>query len=243
MFLGPQKPTMNPSKSGLSSAGKAGAVVVLIIVIVLGTAYLVQSLSNQSGSSSPGDKQITGMVSLFADFPQMQVSLDAYDAPNGMLTNQTLSYTVLGTGTLNSVENTRVEFATAGESHHVVAWYNSTGGINEVDVLGQQNYTGSGAHELPFMVTYTSEFGTLVSVTNNATLLSTLTKSSETTMSIGPTQMNVTTYVLPARTSQYSSMTVKIGTIPGTDVQLAVYVSEKAHDGSTSTIQVTSLTR
>ncbi|MDA4133043.1 MAG: hypothetical protein OK454_07965, partial [Thaumarchaeota archaeon] len=83
---------MNPSKNGLSSAGKTGIVVVLI-VIVLGAAYLVPSLSKGSGSqsatsgSNASENKITGMPSLFADFRQMQVTVDNYDAPDGFVTN------------------------------------------------------------------------------------------------------------------------------------------------------------
>jgi hypothetical protein len=238
---------MNPSKSGLSSAGKTGIVVVLI-VIVLGAAYLVPSLSKGGGSqasssSNAGEKQVTGILSLFGDFPQMQVSVDTYDAPDGFVANQSLSYTVLGKGTINSTEYTRVEFATVGQPNMVVGWFNSTGGIGEADLLGQRNYTGNGVYALPFIQTYTSAFEGLVSITDNNTLLSRLSLSSQGLTSIGPTQMDIATYVLAARSPPYSSMTVRIATIPGTNVQLVVYVSQKVTDGSTSLVQVTSLTR
>jgi len=254
---------MNPSKKGLSSAGKTG-VVVLLIVIVLAAAYLVPSLSkgggSQSGSSNSPAVRITGMFPLVVDFPKMQVTFDAYDAPNGVLTNESYAYAVLGTATqdttttttqadgklvttTNSTEYTRVEFTTIGVGHGVIVWYNSSGGIGDEEVLGERNYTGNGVYNLPFMVPYTSSFGGLVSITNNSTLLSLLTKTSEATTSIGPTQMDVTTYVLEARSPPYSSLTVKIATIPGTNVQFVVYVNEKVSDGSTSLLQVTSLTR
>jgi hypothetical protein len=254
---------MNPSKTGLSSTGKTG-VVVVIIVVVLAAVYLVPSLSkgsgNQSVSSQSSGKQITDMYSLIGDFSKMQVTLDAYDAPDGIVSNQSSAYTVLGaasqttttTSTLangqtststSSTEYTRVEFTTIGIGTGVVVWYNSSGGIGDEEVLGERNYTGNGVNNLPFMDPYTSSFGGLVSITDNATLLSSLTKTSEATMSIGPTQMDVTTYVLPGRTSVYSSLTVKIGTIPGTNVTLAVSVNAKTRDGSTSLLQVTSLSR
>ena len=239
---------MNPSKNGLSCAGKAGAVVVLI-VIVLGAAYLIPSLSKGGGtgsassSSNLGEKQITGLLSLFGDFPRMQVAVDSYDAPDQVVQNLSLSYSVLGTGTLNSVQYTRVEFTTAGVGHDVVGWFNSTGGIDRLDVLGQTNYTGNGVANRPFLQIYTSTLGGLVATTDNSTLLSLLTKTSETTRSIGLIQMDVTSYQLVGRVSLYSSLTVEIGTIPGTDVQLAVYVNEKTTTGSTAFFDVTSLTR
>ena len=246
--MGSHKLGMNPSKNGLSSSGKTGIVIVLI-VIVLGAAYLVPSLSKGSGTQASSslyasEKQITGILSLFGDFPQMQISVNTYDAPDGFVANQSLSYTVLGKGTINSTEYTRVEFATVGQANMIVGWFNSTGGIEEVDVLGQaRNYTGNGAYALPFIQTYTNAFGGIVSITDNKTLLSRLSVASQGLTSIGPTQMDVTTYVLAARSPPYSSMTVRIATIPGTNVQLAVYVSEKVTDGSTSLVQVTNLTR
>jgi hypothetical protein len=113
--------------------------------------------------------------------------------------------------------------------------------VNRVDVVGVRNYTGSGAYFLA--QAYTSAYGLIPEISDNATLLSLLSKTSETTTSIGPTTMNVTTYSLAAPTGVYTSLTVKYATIPGTNVQLAVYVSEETTDGSTSTIQVTSLTK
>lgn len=253
---------MNPSKNGLSSAGKTGVVVVLIVV-VLAAVYLVPQLSkggSQPQSSNSSAVPVTGMAALFKDFPTMQVTFDSYDSPNGIITNQSFAYTVLGTSTVtttttttlangslvkttSSGEYTRVEFTTLGVGHNIVAWYNSSGAINEEDVIGERNYTGNGAHNLPFMVPYTSAFGALVSLTDNSTLLSLLTKTTEATTSVGPTQMDVTTYVLETRSPPYSSMTLRIATIPGTNVQLVVYVNEKVTDGSTSHIQVTSLTQ
>jgi hypothetical protein len=263
MLLGLPQTGMNPSKKGLSSAGKTG-VVVLLIVIVLAAAYLVPSLSKGGGSQSSNSSavRITGMLPLVMDFPKMQVTFDGYDSPNGIVTNESYAYAVLGTSTLytttttteangslakstSSTQYTRVEFTTAGVGvgQGVIIWYNSSGGIGDEEVLGERNYTGNGVNNLPFMVPYTSSFGGLVSITNNSTLLSLLTKTAEATTSIGPTQMDVTTYVLEARSPPYSSLTVKIATIPGTNVQFVVYVNEKVSDGSTSLLQVTSLTR
>jgi hypothetical protein len=240
---------MNPSKNGLSSAGKTGVVVVLI-VIVLGAAYLIPSLSKGSGSpsatsgSNTNEDKITGMASLFGDFRQMQVTVDNYDAPDGFVTNSSVSYNVLGTGTLNSTKYTRVEFATAGQTSTVIGWFNSTGGIGDVEVLGQaRNYTGNGVSALPFIQVYTNAFGGLVALTDNSTLLSHLSMTSEGLTSLGPTQVDVTAYALIGRSAPYDSLTLRIATIPGTNVQLVVYVNEKLSDESTSLVQVTSLAR
>ena len=213
---------MNPSKRGLGTAGKASAVVVLII-LGLGAIYLIPKFStsaqSQAPSSNPGAQQVTGMPSLFYDFTRMQVRVDVNDPVDGLVQNENYTYAVLGKGTLNSTEYTRVEFTTVGVGNDIVAWYNSTGGIGEVDIIGVRNYTGSGAQNLPFMSIYSSAFGTLVSITNNDTLLSQLSKTSEVLTSIGPTQMDVTEYVLPAKSAPYSALTLRLATIPGTSAQ------------------------
>ncbi len=237
---------MNPSKRGLGAAGKAGAVVVLII-IVLGAIYLIPKFSassqSQASSSNPGARQLTGLNALFYGFTKMQVSIYASDQVNGVLQNQSYAYSVLGKGTLNSTEYTRVEYTTVGLGENVVVWYNSTGGIGEVDVVGVRNYTGNGAGNLPFITIYSNAFGTLASIGNNATLLSLLSKTSEGQVSMGPTQLDVSTYQLTRRSYPFSSLTLGLATVPGTNAQLATYLDEKTTDGSTSILQVTSLTR
>lgn len=237
---------MNPSKRGLSTGAKAGAVVVLIIV-VLGAIYLVPKFTTPSQAQSTGSNSaaepITGMLSLFHDFSKMQASVNVNDPNNGYTQVQNYTYAVLGKGTLNSTVYTRVEYTTVGLGDNVVVWYNSTGGIGELDVVGVRNYTGNGAGNLPFITNYDSTFGALVAITNNATLLARLGKTSTVLTSIGPTQMDVTTYVMGGRFAPYSSLTIQIGTIPGTNVQLATELNEKTTDGVTSVVQVTSLTR
>ncbi len=239
---------MNPSKKGLGTAGKAAAVVALI-VIVLAAAYVYPSLSKGGGSQSTpsgsGATPITGLPSLFADFQRMQMSFNTYDAVNDIVLNQSVSYSVLGTGTLNSTRYTKVEFATAGVPTDVVGWFNSTGGIGRLDVIAGANHTyvGKGLQNFPFIQTYINDFGYVTSLASNATLISLLSKSSESTTNIGPTQLDVKTYQLESRFAPYSSMTLRLATIPGTDVQLAVYVNAQETDKSTILLQVTSLTR
>ncbi len=237
---------MNLSRRGLGGGAKAGAVVILIVV-VLGAVYLYPSLTKGGGTQSAppgsGTAPITGLPSLFTDFRQMQMSFDTYDALNDLVQNQSVSFTVIGTGTINSTQYTRVQFATAGVSNDVIAWFNSTGGIARADVLGQRNYTGNGVRNLPFVQTYVNDFGYIVSLANNATLISLLSKTSEATTSIGSTQMDVTTYLLESRFAPYTKMTLQIATIPGTNAQVAVYVNAKETDQSTIFLQVTSLSR
>lgn len=241
---------MNPSRRGLSNAVKAGVVVVLAIV-VLGAVYFVPGLSTGGGSqttSSVGGtlstvrgNQTQGVYSLIKAFSKMQLEVDT-NVPNQGATNRTYSYAVLGKGTINSTQYTRVEFVTVGIGDNVVMWFNSTGGVARVDVLGQRNYTGSGVPNLPYVMTYSNLFGVIPTVTNNATLFSMLTKYSEGGASIGPTSADVTTYVLSTPSQAYSSLTVKVATVPAKNVVLATYVFAKAHDGSTELIEVTSIT-
>jgi hypothetical protein len=244
---------MNPSKSGLSSAGKTGIVVALVLV-VLGAAYLAPSMltgggtnttsSQPAGSSAnPGSStQAIGILSLFGSFSQMQLQNTFNSQANGPQ-QRSVAYLVLGKASLNSTLHTKVEFSTVGAGHNVVVWFNSTGGIDRVDVLGDRNYTGSGAYLLPMAQTYVTAFGAIPTITNNATLLSMLSKTSENTTSIGPTQLDVVTYHLAVPTPPYTSITVKYATIPGTNERLAVYLNETTTDGSETTVQITSLTR
>jgi hypothetical protein len=237
---------MNTSKRGVGTAAKAAAVV-LLIVIGLATIYLLPKLmapsQSQGASSNSAAQPVTGMPPLFSDFTKMSLAVDVNDPVDGIVQNQSYTYAVLGKGTLNSTVYTRVEFTTVGEENNVVIWYGPTGGIGEVDVVGVRNYTGNGTVNLPFITTYTQSFGALVSINNNSTLLSLLTKTSEVTTSVGPTKMDVTTYLLPGRSYPYSSLTLKLATIPGTTVELPTYLDEKTSDGTTTILQVTSLTR
>jgi hypothetical protein len=235
---------MNPSKYGLSTGAKTG-IVVIVVIIVLAAAYVVPSLTKASSTTTQpggaGSGPITGALSLYSYFPKMSLAEEVNDVPDAVTQNGTYTYSVLGKGTLNSSQYTRVEFTTVGASNDVIAWYNSTGGINLVDVVGVRNYTGAGAYILA--QGYTTSFGLIPAISNNATLLDLLSKTTTVTQSIGPTKMNVTTYSLEVPTSIYSTLTVKYGTIPGTNVQIAVYLSEKETDGTTILIDVTSLTQ
>jgi hypothetical protein len=248
---------MSPSRNGLSGAAKAGAVV-LLIVLVLGGAYFAPSLmrggnatATSSGngaacSGSDGGNQTVSLLALFACFSQMQlqVTSNTVALPDGSIQQQTIAYRVLGTASFNSTQHTKVEFSQVGglSSDDVIAWFNSRGVIDRLDVLqGRQNYTGPGA---PFFAAiYTSGFGTIPALTNNATLLSMLSKTSENTTSLGPTELDVATYHLAGPTSQFKSVTMQIATIPGTSVRFAVYIDQKATDGSETTIQVQSVTK
>lgn len=241
---------MNLYRRGLSSGVKMGLIVVLAVV-VLGVAYEYPALtsggskatSTYAGPATPlgQGQEAAGMYPLVTHFPDMVLNVYTFDSVNNILQNTTYSYSVLGAGTLNSTRYTRVEFVTVGQKgDDVVVWFNSTGGIGDVEVLGQGNYTGSGSWF--FAQTYTGEFALIPTITNNATLLSILTKSSTATVSIGPTQANETTYVLAVPTPAYSSVTAKYATIPGTGVEMAVYLYERTHTGDTNIVVVRSVT-
>ena len=244
---------MNP-KRGLSSAAKAG-VVVLVIVIVLGGAYLIPSLSKGSGTSTTssqslasgsnpgGGNQTLGLLSLFGYFHQMQMMdiVNTLSQQDGAVQQQTLSYIVLGTATFNSTQHTKVQFSETGVANEVVAWFNPTGVVDRLDVIGARNYTGPGAAILA--QTYTTAFSVITAITNNSTLLSFLSKTSENTTTIGSTQLDVATYHLAVPTPPYKTITVEYATIPGTNQKLAVYLDEKTIDGAETTVQVLSLTK
>lgn len=149
---------MDLSKKGISSAAKAAAIIAAVMV-VLAVVYFVPSFSTSSVGAAPASSntrtsssgpvtQNAGILALFGFFSQidMQVTVLNYNQANGIIQQQSLSYLVLGKGTWNSTQYTRVEFSTPGVGNTVVAWFNAQGGIDRVDVLGQRNYTGSGAY-------------------------------------------------------------------------------------------------
>jgi len=245
---------MSPARDGISSGGRIGIIVILIL-LVLGAAYLAPSMlgartsstssASVVSSSSPGaDSQTVGLSSLFGYFSKMQVlnfMSDAQDQNDPILQQTSVSYLVLGMGSLNSTQYTKVQFSEEGSSNTVVAWFNPQGGIDRVDVLGDRNYTGStaGTHAK----TYVSVFSSIPAALNNATLFSLLKKTSESMTSIGPTEMDVTTYELAAPHPPFIGVTAKYATIPGTNQRLVVYLDVKTDNSVENTFQVTSLTK
>jgi hypothetical protein len=239
---------MNPSASGLSSAGKTG-VVVVVVIIVLGGAYFApslltgtkstSSLSAPTCSGTAAGSQVVSLPLLFACFSQMQVQEGTIQ--NGANAEQTLAYLVLGPAVYNSTQYNKVEFSKIGIGDNVIAWYDSTGSIYRLDIIGGRNYTGPGARY--FAQLYTTGFGLISQMSNNASLLSSLSKTSENTTSIGPTQLDVTTYHLAVPTHPVKSLTVKLAAIPGTNLKFVVYMDELYTDGSETTILVSSVTR
>lgn len=237
---------MNPSRRGLGTGAKVGAVLA-VIVIVVGALYLLPMLSSSSPKgpvTNVGANGPSGVYPLIQDFSKMTITVDTNDVPDQYAQNQTLAYTVLGKGAIGSTQYTKVEFVTVGQEADVVCWYNSSGGLGEVQLLGEggRNYTGNALATLPFISTYTVDFSVFDKITNNATLFSELVPSTATTTTIGPTKAYVATYLLSAPTAVYSNIIVKYATFSGTNLRLAVYVYEKAPDKSSQTLEITSLT-
>lgn len=242
------------AKSGITTAAKAGIVVVLAL-LVLGGGYLAPAMLKGSGtstsfsqtvasSSSPiGGNQTIDLLSLFGYFSQAQVqAISSVPDPDGPIINQwTFAYHVLGTASFNSTQHTKVEFSQAGVDADVVAWFNSAGVVDRLDVIGSQNYTGPSAATLA--QSYTTAFSRVTSLAANSTLLSLLSKTSENTTSLGPTQLHVATYQLSAPTSPYKSITVQYATIPGTNQRIVVYVDQAMNDGTEFISKVLSLAK
>jgi hypothetical protein len=244
---------MNISRRGLGGGAKAG-IVVVAVVIILAAAYELPSLTKGSSPTTStvlgsvanvGANGGSGMYAMVKSFSQMQVQVNSNDVPDGINQTETLSYRVLGAGTINSTEYTRVEFSTigAGPSNDVIAWFNSTGGLGRVDVLGERNYTGNGVPNLPFISNYVNTFQVFPNITNNATLFATLVPSSNATTSIGSMKAVVTTYLLDSPNKMFANMEVKVATFTATNQRMAVYVYERQPEpiDSSSTLQIQSL--
>ena len=228
---------------------------VVVVIIVLAGIYFattslkgnqsttIQGIGRTSTFGSGGGDQTSGLLQLFGYFSQMQVqeTSNTLALQDGRYDQQTVSYLVLGTGQWNSAAHLRVEFSTAGVGNNVVAWFNSSGGVDRLDILGQRNYSGPLA--TIEAQNYVSAFSQIQTITNNATLLSILSMTTENMTSIWPTTMDVVTYHLAAPRAPYKSITAQYATVPGTNEKIAVFLYEKATDGTEITMRVLSITR
>jgi len=241
---------MKFSRRALSQVAEIG-VIALVFVVLVAAYFFVPALTKGGGSQTttslggpnPIADTTQGIYPLVTNFKDLTLVVDVNDASAGYVQNSTYSFSVLGTGTLNSTKYTKVDFSTQGQTHDTIAWYNSTGGLGQLDVIGLRNYTGNGLPQLPYIQTYANAFYGLISVTNNATLNALLTKTTQTATSIGSTKINLATYTLEQRTSSISKVTEKVASIPGTNIVMMVYLNEKLSDGSIYLFQVTGLTQ
>jgi hypothetical protein len=242
---------MDPTRRGLSTGGKA-IIIVIVIVVVIGGIYFVPSVLGrgknnnilQAATATTRTNQTLGLLSLFGYFSQMEIR-EITNSPQGSgggigaPLEQTFNYTVLGQGTFDGTPNVRVEFSTVGVGNDIIAWFNASGIVDVTDIVGQKTYSGPGAPI--FAQLYTSAFSAVTQITNNATLLSLVTKTSQNQSSFGPTTLTVSTYKLKAATSEYRQLNLEYATIPGTFQRLAVYLGETSPDGVQSSLQVLSL--
>jgi hypothetical protein len=250
---------MNQSKYGLTSTRKAFLAIVLIVIIALGIYVAIgtsrpsvvgnsskASTSSSTGtiSSSGGTQQASSILDLFGNFSQMVIAtsyVDFYDGEVQEQSGSNLSYVVLGQAIVNSTNHYKVQFTDLIAKTSEIAWFNPQGLVDRVDVLGDKNYTGPTA---PLLAqAFVGPFSMLPSISYNTTLLSGLQKMAEGVQNIGPAQMNVVTYGLAAPSSAYNNDTVKIATVPGTSIKLAVYSFQEFPSTSNTLFEVTSVTR
>lgn len=237
------------SRRGLSSGGKIG-ILVILVMIVLGAVYFLPSFtlgggnqgssSTQAGSSSGFGPSATygGLAQLFANFSQIDGQLTLANDVEEMYDQQHFSYAVVGTGTINNTQYMKVSFSGIG-AHQVIAWVSRQGAVDRVDVVGQSNYTGPGARF--YVLNYLNDFSVILNTSVNSTLLSMLSPTTQNSTDIGGTHVNLATYTLPAPKGSYKSLTVSFATIPGTTARLPVYLHQKTTDGSELTLLVSSL--
>jgi len=242
---------MNYLERGLSTGGKAG-VVIILVVLVLGVGYLASPMLTGGGSRSTSSSttagssaidQSGGPLRLFGSFSQMQIVETIYDNGEGHALDEqhTVSYQVLGKASLNSTQYTKVKFTQSESPSGIIAWFNPQGGIDRVDVLGVRNYTGAGASI--YAQLYVGVISGTAALSSNTTLFSKLTKTTETTTSIGSTQLNVATYTLAKPIPPYDALTLKLATIPGTSTTFSVYFDVVTSDQLETVFQVLSLTK
>jgi hypothetical protein len=214
------------------------ALTIAIVLIIAGGIYValgpnrlgIASNGTQSTSSSSSTPTISssgeagqpnGIVGLFESFSRMVVVTSFSDFASGEVQLQGtthLSYAVLGQEVVNSTNYYKVELTNLDDNTSEIAWFNHQGSVDRVDAIGGPNYTGSLASY--YAQIFVPSFSPISSISYNTTLLSHLQKVAESVQRIGPTQLDVITYGLTAPSSTYSNYTIKIATIPGTNVKL-----------------------
>jgi hypothetical protein len=223
-------------------------------LLVLGGAYLATSItgtgthltsssqpSGSSANSTSANKTIS-LLSLFSSFSQMQLHEAAFDNSEAapLIQQTTFSYLVLGKASMNSTQYVKVRFSEIGVNNDIIAWFNPHEGIDRVDIIGDRNYSGSSASI--YAQKFLGAMSFVVGASNNSTLLSALSKTSQNTTSIGATKMVVSTYQLTTPTPPYLKATVSYATLPGTDTKIAVYFDQETNDFMETLFQITSLT-
>ena len=234
---------MNPSRRGLSTAAKAGAAVIVAVVVLAGAYFSPSLLGGAKTSTTLSNGPLTSL-SLFGYFSHMEVKItqDSSQQALGSVQTQAVTYAVLGREQWNLTEYTKVEFSEPGAGGTVVAWFNSAGTIDRLDVLAEaRNYTGPGAAIIAQIDT--NALGLVTAVSNNATLVSMLSQSSQNTTTIGSVQLNATTYTLPAPTAGYKHITLEMVNLPGTSQRLAVYLDLKTISKLELTMWITNLAK
>lgn len=247
---------MNLRRGTVSTRNTAAALAVAA-VLVIGAYVIINSgqfsapkasskLTSLTSSTATlpviiSQSQLHGILNLFGNFSRVELSTSYSDEVNEDAGHAGASYVVLGRTFLNSTNYYRVEFKNLGSNTSEIAWFTPQGGIDRVDVPRNKNYTGPGAAF--YAQTFTSFFSLLPALSNNATLLSGLQKTGTSVESIGLTQMSITTYGLRQPTSAYTNFTVKIATVPGTNIKLVIYFFQEYPNRSNYLFQVVSLTR
>jgi hypothetical protein len=248
---------MKFSKRGMTTTRKIAIAIPLLLIIALG-AYVAlgssrpgvvgngpQSSSSSSStgavSSNGGARQPNSILDLFGNFSQMGVTSSFADTEAESQGTSHVSYAVLGQTVANSTNYYRVEFKNLDLNTSEIAWFNQQGLVDRVDVLGDKNYSGPTASL--YAQAFVAAFSFIPSLSYNTTLLSGLQKTAEGVQNIGSARMDVVTYSLAAPTSTYSNYTVKIATVQGANVKLAVYWYQQFPSTSNNFFEVTSVTR
>ncbi len=233
------------------------AIVVPIVALLAAAAYLTISSAQFSSPNASSrytistsltstqivtvtNGQIRGLLNLFGNFSHLEISSSFLDEMNEDAGNASFSYVLLGRRVLNSTNYYRVEFQTPGTNTSEIVWFNPQGGIDRVDIPGEKSYTGPGAAF--YTELFTNPFSALAALSNNATLLSGLLAKGISIETIGQTQIDVTTYGLAQPTSTYSNFTIKVATLPGTNVKLVIYLYQENRNGSYDLLRVVGLT-
>jgi hypothetical protein len=238
--------SVQQSTTSLSETTTTSATAVVTTATATTTTTTIPPSTTNTQTSCPTSTattqktKIPNIDRLFGNFSSMSVEYkftetNSSGSPNSVSMNS--SYIVTGQPTINSVQYyvVSVNSTIGGSPQHLTIWYPPDGNATKVEENGY-NFTGTQATDFAFA--YMASFYALISFQTtqlNALLGSNLKVVNQTSVTLGPTQMTVTTYepqTLPFKVNSCSfsatlnSLVLQAGTVPGTSFDLLTYIYE-----------------
>jgi hypothetical protein len=202
------------------------------------TSSTTQSVSTTTGNLG----YFANVKDLIGNFSQMSIMISSSNS-SGTTLNESLSYYVVGTPTINGSQLTEVNFTFTGHQAEsqsggnvsLIIFYNSNGNITLLEENGQ-NLTGTYAQfgafvVLPFNLFLSYQQGIL----KNFSAYANFQNQGTTTETYGHLTLPVTTYTANNFAYQNftaSSATIKLGHLPNSNLEILTLISVTGATGS-----------